>query len=157
MLFTPDGWVGGRAEGRLDLYVFAYGLDHDAALQAFAALAGRPPLLPRWSLGNWWSRYHAYTAEDYLALMDRFAAECLPFSVAVVDMDWHRVGDVEPVYGSGWTGYSWNRALFPDPEAFLDDLHRRGLRVTLNVHPADGVRAFEDAYPEMCQALGVDP
>ena len=60
-------------------------------------------------------------------------------------------------YGSGWTGYSWERELFPDPEAFLAELHRRGLRVTLNVHPADGVRAFEDAYPAMAEALGRDP
>ncbi|HEY7813827.1 MAG TPA: TIM-barrel domain-containing protein, partial [Nakamurella sp.] len=156
MVFT-DGWVGVRERGRIDLYVFAYGLDHTAALDAFAALSGRPPLLPRWTLGNWWSRYHAYSDAEYLALMDRFAAEDLPFSVAVIDMDWHRVGDVEPLYGSGWTGYSWNRTLFPDPEGFLANLHRRGLRVTLNVHPADGVRAFEDAYPAMCEALGVDP
>ena len=47
--------------------------------------------------------------------------------------------------------------LFPDPEGFLAELHRRGLRVTLNVHPADGVRAFEDAYPAMAEALGRDP
>ena len=119
MVFTDDGWVDVREPGRIDLYVFAYGLDHTAALEAFAALSGRPPLLPRWTLGNWWSRYHAYSDAEYLALMDRFAAEDLPFSVAVIDMDWHRVGDVEPVYGSGWTGYSWNRTLFPDPEGFL--------------------------------------
>ena len=29
--------------------------------------------------------------------------------------------------------------------------------MTLNVHPADGVRPFEDAYPAMAQALGRDP
>lgn len=129
MLLSGDGWVGTREPGRIDLYVFAFGLDHAAALDAFAALSGRPPVLPRWALGNWWSRYHAYSADEYLALLDRFAAENLPFSVAVIDMDWHRVADVEPVYGSGWTGYSWNRTLFPDPEAFLAELHRRGLRV----------------------------
>ena len=38
----------------------------------------------------------------------------------------------------------------------IDELHRRGLRVTLNVHPADGVRAYEDAYPAMAAALGRD-
>jgi alpha-glucosidase (family GH31 glycosyl hydrolase) len=157
MVFTDDGWVATRQPGRVDLYVFAYGLDHTAALEAFGALSGRPPVLPRWALGNWWSRYHAYSAADYLALMDRFAAEHLPFSVAVVDMDWHRVADVEPAYGSGWTGYTWNRALFPDPDGFLAQVHGRGLRVSLNVHPADGVRAFEDAYPAMCRALDRDP
>src|SRR6476646_4509509 len=88
--------------------------------------------------------------------MDRFEAEGLPFSVAVLDMDWHRVDSVPERYGSGWTGYTWEPALFPDPEAFLAELHRRGLRVTLNVHPADGVRAYEDAYAAMAEALGRD-
>ena len=37
------------------------------------------------------------------------------FSVAVLDMDWHRVESVPPEFGSGWTGYSWERELFPDP------------------------------------------
>ncbi len=154
MVFSSDGWVAPRHSGNSDLYVFAYGLDHAEALRAFYALSGPQPVLPRWALGNWWSRYHAYSADQYLALHDRFEAEQLPFSVAVIDMDWHRVGDVPERFGSGWTGYSWNRELFADPAAFLADLHRRGLRTTLNVHPADGVRAFEDAYPAMAAALG---
>jgi alpha-glucosidase (family GH31 glycosyl hydrolase) len=156
-LFEDDGWVSPRDGSRVDTYVFAYGHDYDAALEAFHAVSGRPPVLPRWALGNWWSRYHRYSADDYLALMDRFAADGVPFSVAVLDMDWHRVESVPPEHGSGWTGYSWEPELFPDPEGFLAELHRRGLRVTLNVHPADGVRAFEDAYPAMAEALGRDP
>ncbi len=156
-LFEDDGWIGTRVPGRLDVYVFANGHDYDGALDDLYAISGPQPVLPRWALGNWWSRYHAYTADEYLALMDRFAAEDLPFSVAVIDMDWHRVASVPPEYGSGWTGYSWERTLFPDPEAFLSALHDRGLRTTLNVHPADGVRAFEDAYPAMAEALGIDP
>jgi glycosyl hydrolase family 31/uncharacterized protein DUF5110 len=153
-VFEDDGWVSPRNGDRTDLYLFAYGHDFDEALEAFYALSGPQPVLPRWALGNWWSRYHRYSADSYLALLDRFADEGLPFSVAVLDMDWHRVDSVPEEYGSGWTGYSWEPSLFPDPEAFLAELHRRGLRVTLNVHPADGVRAFEDAYPAMAEALG---
>jgi hypothetical protein len=157
-LFTEDAWVAPRPDGdRFDLYVFAYGHDFAGALSAFYAVSGAQPLLPRWALGNWWSRYHRYSADEYLALLDRFDREGVRFSVAVIDMDWHRVESVPPEYGSGWTGYSWERELFPDPEGFLADLHARGLKVTLNVHPADGVRAFEDAYADMCRALGLDP
>lgn len=157
-LLTEDGWVAPRPAGdRFDLYVFAYGHDFAGALAAFYAVSGPQPLLPRWALGNWWSRYHRYTADSYVELLDRFEREGVRFSVAVIDMDWHRVESVPPEYGSGWTGYSWERELFPDPEEFLAELHRRGLRVTLNVHPADGVRAFEDAYPAMAEALGLDP
>ncbi len=155
-VLDAEGWVAPRDGSRRDLYVFAHGLDHRAALRDLYAVSGRQPVLPRWALGNWWSRYHRYTEGEYTALLDHFAAEGLPFSVAVLDMDWH-VTDVDPRFGSGWTGYTWNRDLFPDPPAFLRGLHERGLRVTLNDHPADGVRAFEDSYPAMARAVGVDP
>ena len=156
-VFDDDGWVSPRDGSRRDIYVFAYAHDYDGALQAFYAVSGKPSVLPRWTLGNWWSRYHRYSADSYLELMDRFEAEGLPFSVAVLDMDWHRVDSVPAQYGRGWTGYSWEPTLFPDPEGFLAELHRRGMRVTLNVHPADGVQPFEDAYRDMATALGRDP
>lgn len=160
LLLTDDGWIAPRRPAppgteRTDLYVFAYGHDYRGALRAFYDVSGPQPLLPRFALGGWWSRYHRYTADGYLALMERFRAEGIPFSVSVIDMDWHVV-DVDPALGSGWTGYTWNRDLFPDPAAFVGRLHERGLRVTLNVHPADGVRAHEDAYAEMAAALGRD-
>src|SRR5687768_4508101 len=39
----------------------------------------------------------------------------------------------------------------------MAELHRRGLAVSLNVHPADGVRAHEDAYPRVAERMGIDP
>lgn len=59
MLFTSEGWVTTRpnSEGRSDIYIFGYGSDHREALQAFYAISGKPPVLPRWALGNWWSRF----------------------------------------------------------------------------------------------------
>ena len=154
---NPFGmWVQPRPDGIEDLYFFGYGYRYQECLRDFYHLCGKTPLLPRWALGNWWSRYHKYSAQEYQDLMERFSREGVPFSVAVLDMDWHLV-DVDPKYGSGWTGYTWNRDLFPDPPAFLDWLHAHGLRVTLNVHPADGVRAFEKAYPQVAEAMGIDP
>ncbi|WP_282837514.1 TIM-barrel domain-containing protein [Microbacterium flavum] len=152
-----DGdWVGPRPGGGKDLYFFGHGNDYRAALDDFHVLTGPTPLVPRGILGNWWSRYWRYSADGYLDLMDGFAADGIPFSVAVIDMDWHLV-DIDPRLGTGWTGYTWNRELFPHPEQFLADLHERGMLVTLNVHPADGVRAHEDAYPAVAAALGLDP
>ena len=71
-------------------------------------------------------------------------------------MDWHLV-DIDPSLGSGWTGYTFNRELFPDPRAFMAELHDRGLAVSLNVHPADGIRAHEDVYPRGRRADGDRP
>ena len=157
---TEDGWFAPRADhpdqSGEDLYFFGYGRDYQAALQDYFRLTGPNPLLPRWALGNWWSRYHRYTADEYLALVDRFTAEGIPFSVAVLDMDWHLV-DIDPEIGSGWTGYTWDTELFPDPPAFLRALHERNLAVSLNVHPADGVRRHEEAYADVARDLGLDP
>ncbi|WP_373265857.1 glycoside hydrolase family 31 protein [Hungatella hathewayi] len=155
MILTEDGWVEARKGEGEDLYFFGYGHDYLDCLKDFYYLTGRTPMLPRFALGNWWSRYYKYTEESYLELMDRFEREAIPFTVAVIDMDWHLV-DVDPKYGSGWTGYTWNREFFPDPERFLQTLHRRGMRTTLNVHPADGVQAYEEMYEDMAKDLGVD-
>ncbi|KAL1953740.1 hypothetical protein VTO42DRAFT_2304 [Malbranchea cinnamomea] len=160
MLFDDEQVVGTRRPGsRVDGYLFAYGHDYAAAVKAFYAISGSQPLLPRWALGNWWSRYYAYRADEYLELMDRFQEKRIPMSVAVIDMDWHLVnGDprVAEAGVTGWTGYTWNRELFPDPEGFLAELHRRNLKTSLNDHPADGVQRHEDSYHEMAVALNHD-
>ncbi|RYP87116.1 glycoside hydrolase [Nocardioides guangzhouensis] len=156
VLLDADGWIAPRTEGNLDLYVFAYGRDYKQGLKALYALTGPTPLLPRHALGNWWSRYHPYTDDEYVGLIDRFREEGVPFSVGVIDMDWHLV-DIDPAYGSGWTGYTWNNELFPDPAGFLAALHERGLSVALNVHPAEGVHAHESAYAAIARRMGIDP
>ncbi|WP_067778615.1 glycoside hydrolase family 31 protein [Actinomyces vulturis] len=139
-----------------DVYVFGYGLDYMQALRDFFTLTGPTPLIPRALLGTWWSRYHPYSADEYRALMDRFDSEDIPISVAVLDMDWHLV-DIDPSLGTGWTGYTWNRELFPDPPAFLTELHERGMQVALNVHPASGIRAHEECFENVCEAMGINP
>lgn len=149
-------WPTPAPENYRDLYFFGYGQNYRQALDDYFQLSGKNPLLPRWALGNWWSRYHKYTDREYTQLLDRFEAESVPLSVAVIDMDWHLV-DIDPKYGNGWTGYTWNRDFFPDPTGFLADLHRRGLKVCLNDHPADGIRAHEDCYADVAKAVGIDP
>ncbi|KAK0621867.1 glycoside hydrolase family 31 protein [Bombardia bombarda] len=157
MVFDENGWIATRKPGRKDGYVFAYSDGGvKTALRDFYRLSDRQPILPRWALGNWWSRYHAYSATEYLELMDHFKKEEIPLNVGVLDMDWHRVDDVPKKYGSGWTGYSWNRNLFPNPDAFLQELHKRGLKIAVNDHPADGIRAFETLYPCVALVLGKD-
>lgn len=155
MALTEDGWIEPPRKGHTDIYFFGYGRAFKECLKDFYHLCGRTPMLPRYALGNWWSRYHAYTQEEYLELMKRFRDEKLPFSVSVIDMDWHLV-ELEEKYGSGWTGYTWNQELFPDHPEMLKELHENGMHVTLNVHPADGVRGHEKAYRKMAQALLVD-
>lgn len=157
LVFNDEGWLELRRApaGYRDLYFFGHGHDYAAALADFARVAGPAPMLPRWALGNWWSRYWAYSADELLALMDEFAARDAPLSVCIVDMDWHITDTGNQ--SSGWTGYTWNRALFPDPPAFIAELHRRGLKTALNLHPAEGIHPHEAKYAALARALGRDP
>lgn len=161
LLFTEAGWLEPRSDAGLDLYFLGYEFDYQACLREYGRIAGPVPLIPRWALGNWWSRYWAYTQAELTALMRDFQAYEVPLSVCIVDMDWHLTA-VEPVgevkgFHPGWTGYTWNRDLFPDPDDFLKWLHAKGLKTALNLHPADGVLPHEEAYPEMARRLGIDP
>ena len=175
LVINPDGSISPR-EKCSDRYWFAYGEDYLAQLKDFFALTGKVPLIPKYARGNWWSRYKAYTQEEYRALMKEFIKREIPITVATIDMDWHwtdvinRFGEEarsekpkcpeEVIYYhflQGWTGYSWNTELFPDYKELLNWLHENGFKITLNVHPSQGVRFFEDSYIEMCKQLGKNP
>jgi len=157
LIFDESEWLQSRetAPEKRDLYFFGYAQDYLAAIADYQHVSGKPMLLPRWALGNWWSRYWAYSDQDLLDLMDAFSQHQIPLSVCIVDMDWHitRTGNTS----SGWTGYTWNRELFPEPTEFIKELHKRGLKTALNLHPAEGVHPHEKAYPVMASALGQDP
>lgn len=177
LVIKPDGSILPRKHKEKDVYFFAYGYDYIGATTDLYRLTGKVPLIPRYALSNWWSRYKAYTQEEYLSLMDKFKEKEIPIAVATVDMDWHWVNVkdkfgidtckpglhknfMEYVYDFltlGWTGYSFNTDLFPDPDAFIKKLKDDNYHVTFNVHPSMGVRAFENQYDEMCRAMGVNP
>ena len=169
-LINENGEFVARQNGGKDLYVFAYGKDYRRTICDFYKISGSTPLIPRYALGVWWSRYHRYTQKEYVDLMLRFKRENIPLTVATVDMDWHwtdlnkqfgthyksRIGSSYPITG-GWTGYSWDTDLFPDYKKFLKTLKDENLHITLNLHPADGVRFFETQYKDMAKAMDIDP
>ena len=177
LAIKESGEILPRENAETDEYYFAYGNDYIGATTDLYKLTGKVPLIPRYALSNWWSRYKAYSQEEYLSLMDRFKAEEIPITVATVDMDWHWV-DIKSKFGKdahkvtkhrnfmeyvydvwsvGWTGYTFNTDLFPDYKAFLKKLKDDNYRVTFNIHPSMGVRWFEDQYEDMCKAMGQNP
>ena len=177
LIISDDGEITPRKCKGTDQYYFAYGYRYEQALRDYFRLTGFPPLIPRFALGNWWSRYKAYTQDEYIRLMKKFISKKIPITVATIDMDWHWVkvvekfgkeaqdkkdkrGMLELFYNftnPGWTGYSWNTDLFPQPKAFLKWLKEHNLRVTMNLHPASGCKFYEDAYQDFCAFMGIDP
>ncbi|HEX3050225.1 MAG TPA: TIM-barrel domain-containing protein, partial [Aggregatilineaceae bacterium] len=155
LVLNEDGWVEPRIPGGTDLYFLGYGHDYKACLRDYCQISGAMPMIPRWILGNWWSRYWAYTQQEFTQLINDFERYELPFSVCIIDMDWHITETGND--STGWTGYTWNRKLFPKPEGFIQFLHDKGLKTALNLHPAEGIHCHEDAYSEMAGRTGIDP
>lgn len=164
---SPWPWVMERAPGeRQDWYFFGYGHDYKRALGDFIKVAGPIPLPPRFAFGTWWSRYWAYSDQELEDLVRGFRNNDVPLDVFVIDMDWHLTfgpsgSGPKPLdqsgHTKGWSGYTWNKLLFPDPTEFLKRIKAEGLKTTLNVHPASGVQPWEQAYPAMARAMGIDP
>ena len=157
----PDGidWVAPRAdEDALDIYFMGYGHDYKKAIYDFTRIAGKIPLPPDYVLGYWYSKYDNYTADDFRNIIKSMADNDINADVLILDMDWHWNGEKEVSGGrGGWTGWSWNTNLIPDPDGLLNDIHKSGLRAALNLHPADGVDSSEDQYTAVCADLNIDP
>ena len=148
-------WVAHRPnEGKTqDWYFMAYDHDYKKALRDYTLFAGKVPLPPRYAFGYWWSRYWAYSDNELRNFVQKMHNYNIPLDVLVVDMDWHYA---EPGRG-GWTGYSWNKRLFPSPKGFLQWAKSQELETTLNLHPADGIKPDEDCYTDMAQWMGKNP
>jgi hypothetical protein len=167
---SPWPWVIKRPadenpDSYSDWYFFGYGHAYRQALGDFVRVAGRIPLPPRFAFGAWWSRYWSYSDQELDQLIRGFRENSTPLDVLVIDMDWHlNFHQLEAAHDKdqsgqtlGWTGYTWNKLLFPDPDDFLKQVHLDGLKATLNLHPASGIQPWEKAYPAMARAMGIDP
>jgi alpha-glucosidase len=163
---SPWPWVMERPAGdRQDWYFFGYAHDYKGALGDYVRVAGRIPLPPRFAFGAWWSRYWDYSDQEIEEIVRGFHENDVPLDVFVIDMGWHiskeqlqARGEKDPSGQTlGWTGYTWNKLLFPDPDQFLAKLHADHLKTSLNLHPASGIQPWEDAYPAMARAMGIDP
>lgn len=154
LILNRDGSVTERDDCK-DIYYFGYGLEFKQALKDFYHLTGNYPEIPKYMLGNWWSRFWEYSEQSVMEMVNKFEENDIPLSVFIFDMDWHLV-DIDEKYGSGWTGFTWNKQLFPNPKRIIDWLHAKGIKVALNLHPADGFRAFEEDYKAIATDLDID-
>ena len=157
-------WVAERdSVARQDLYFFGYGHDYAAALADFTKIAGKIPLPPKYTFGYWWCRFWQYSDFELIDLAEHFRDFSIPVDAMIIDMDWHETwselkaatpprepggkpGLDEFGEGIGWTGYTWKKELFPNPANFLEELHRMGIRNSLNLHFCNGIQPYEEPY-----------
>lgn len=155
-------WVKTRPTGEYqDWYFMGYGKQYKKALFDFSSVAGKVPLPPLYAFGYWWSRYWSYSDNDAREVVGNFEKYNVPLDVLVIDMDWHYTDSLRgkrDIFGESqqWTGWTWNKRLFPDPDNFLNWLKGRHLKTTLNLHPASGIAPYEAPYAEFARKMNFD-
>lgn len=169
-LFIPtvshwNEWVTARdSVDHIDWYILAYGHDYKKALGDYQKVAGAATLPPKSTFGYWWSRYWQYSDDELVDVVNKLKSHDIPLDVLVVDMDWHdtfgltRNNPRKDEYGQriGWTGYTWQKQLFPSPSNFLKWARNNNLLTALNLHPASGIQPYEDCYDAFTLDYGWD-
>ncbi len=146
---TYDGieWVAQPVDkGAIDWYFLGYGHQYKKALGDFVKIAGRQPMPPLYVLGYWYSKYQRYTSDEFMEIVNDVKQNNIPMDVMIFDMDWHT---------EGWTGWTWDKTAIPDPEGLIQWMHDKGLKVALNLHPADGVDDDEEYFANLRDDMGM--
>ena len=112
---------------QLDYYFIAGG-DASAMARNYYALTGPPPMLPRWAFGYVQSKERYVTPGEILDVVREYRRREIPLDVMV--LDWKSWPD-----GAGWGQKSFDPARFPDPAAFIDELHGLGAKLMVSIWP----------------------
>ena len=152
-IIMEDGTLEAAIPNHLDIYVFMYDRDFKQALFDYFKMTGAPPLIPRYALGNWWSRNIVYNDKTVHELIRNFERKKIPLAVMVFDHDWHirNVGQNKDLK----TGYTFNPELFANPQNMLAEFHKRGIRVGLCINPTNGIYPHEQYYKQASEYLQI--
>ena len=152
-ILNADGTAVDRKNSDIDIYVFMYDKDFRQALQDYYKMTGYPELIPRYALGNWWSRNISYNDEKIEDLMLQFEKKKIPLSIIVLDNDWHyrNVGNKKGIK----SGYTFNNTLFPNPKETINKIHNKNIRLGLTINPTEGIYPHEKNYKDMANILEI--
>ena len=131
----------------IDLYLFVYGNDFEIALKEYFLLTGKPAMVPRYALGNWWCRDLEYTQEDLLGVVSHFEKREIPLAVLLLDYPWHpyKLSDGNTLF----SGFSFHKNLFPNPNEFITQLNEKNIRLGVQFNPTQGIYSHEDHYVDI--------
>lgn len=104
--------------------VFIIGGDTvEEILRGYRDLTGYPSMPPLWSFGVWMSRMTYFSADEVNGICDRLRKEHYPCDVIHLDTGWFK---------TDWLcEWKFNEERFPDPKKFVQDLLKKGFKVSL--------------------------
>ncbi len=153
-IICEDGTIKDNDNDGIDIYLFVYLNDFDLCLKDYYNLTGKPSLIPRFALGNWWSRNNDYNDATLKELVDNFNKYQIPISVILLDKDWHIRTYKDKIHLK--TGFTFNKDLFKAPYEMISYLHNQGIRVGLSINPTEGFYDIDEYFEQAKKYLSVD-
>ena len=141
-------------ENHVDLYLFVYNKDFGLCLRDYFQLSGMPELLPRYALGNWWSKDTDYNQNDVIAVIDKFKRSYIPMSVFLLDNIWSKK-DPEN-YPNIVNTFTFDDEYFSQPEELIQMIHDRDIKLGLKINPAYGFYPMDKYYETAKQYIETD-
>ena len=98
------------------------------------------PPWPEWAFHHWiWEGES--TQDSVFEMVDGYEAAEIPVGAVIIDSPWE----------TGYNTLEWDTDRFPDPQAMIDELHARDIRVFLWITPAINIDV-EPLYSETAAA-----
>ncbi|WP_347560831.1 TIM-barrel domain-containing protein [Clostridium sp. OM02-18AC] len=107
--------------------------------EAYAAVAGKVPMMPEYGLGFWQCKLRYQTQEELLEVAREYKRRNLPIDLIVIDFfHWPKQGEwkFDPVY-------------WPEPDAMVQELQEVGIELMVSIWPT--VDKTCENYEEMLE------
>ena len=96
----------------------------------YTDLTGKQPLLPRWALGNFSSRFGYHNQDEVENTIKKFEQNQIPVDAIILDLYWFGK-TIKGTMGN----LEWDKDNFPNPEKMISDLNAKGLKTILITEP----------------------
>ncbi|MES2042084.1 MAG: TIM-barrel domain-containing protein [Pseudomonadota bacterium] len=96
----------------------------------YTSLTGRQPLPPRWTFGNFASRFGYHNEAEARSILDKFRAEKIPVDAIIFDLYWFGK-DVKGTMGN----LEFDKDSFPNPKGMIADFAQQGIKTILITEP----------------------
>jgi len=108
-------------------YYFIYGPDMDKVIAGYRQITGPAPMMPEWIFGFWQSRQRYKTQQESLDVLNGYRERNVPIDNMVQDWFYWREDQ--------WGSHEFDPARFPDPDAWIRDIHTNHAHLTISVWP----------------------
>ncbi|RZJ82735.1 MAG: glycosyl hydrolase, partial [Massilia sp.] len=125
-----DGTLRYEVIGGRKTYQVVAGDSWDDVMAGYTGLTGRQPLPPRWTFGNFASRFGYHSEAETRAVVDKFIAEKIPLDAIVLDLYWFGK-TVKGTMGN----LDWDRDSFPHAEQMMADFKKKGVKTVVISEP----------------------